>query len=104
MPILTLFMKDSSIPRIPAKLVPFNNTPSNVNHTQEGLELFHHFLKEVEANVGQPPTIIFEATSHYHVPVTQFLEEHHYLYVVINPILSYQAKKSSTLQGEDGCH
>nr|WP_244364663.1 IS110 family transposase [Paenibacillus cellulositrophicus] len=42
--------------------------------------------------------VILESTGHYHLPVTRFLEEHHFLFVVVNPILSYQAKESSTLR------
>ena len=36
-----------------------------------------------------------ESTGHYQTPITQFLEEQNYLYIVINPLISYQAKKSS---------
>lgn len=69
-----------------------------VYHTQEGLEAFHSFLKLVEKESNQQPSIILESTGHYHLPVTRFLEEHNYLFVVVNPILSYQAKKSSSLR------
>ncbi|ASA20257.1 hypothetical protein B9T62_05240 [Paenibacillus donghaensis] len=40
--------------------------------------------------------IILESTGHYHLPVTRFLEDHNYLFVVVNPMLSYQAKKASS--------
>jgi transposase len=42
--------------------------------------------------------VILESTGHYHLPITRFLEDHNFLYVVVNPLLSYQAKKSSTLR------
>jgi len=43
--------------------------------------------------------VILEATGHYNAPVTQFLDDQNYLCIVVNnPILSYQAKKSSSLR------
>lgn len=42
--------------------------------------------------------MILESTGHYHAPITQFLEKQNYLFIILNPILSYQAKKSSTLR------
>lgn len=70
----------------------------SVSHTREGLVAFHSFLKVIEEEAGQRPTIILESTGHYHLPVTRFLEDNHYLFIVVNPILSYQAKKSSSLR------
>ncbi|WP_152401352.1 IS110 family transposase [Paenibacillus cellulositrophicus] len=58
----------------------------------------HSFLKLIEEESNQQPMVILESTGHYHLPVTRFLEEHHFLFVVVNPILSYQAKESSTLR------
>jgi transposase len=69
-----------------------------VHHTREGLDAFHSFLKLIKEETGQQPMVILESTGHYHLPVTRFLEELNYLFVVINPILSYQAKKSSSLR------
>lgn len=40
-------------------------------------------------------TVILESTGHYHAPIIQFLEKQNYLYIMVNPLLSYQAKKSS---------
>ncbi|MEC0274432.1 transposase [Peribacillus castrilensis] len=45
--------------------------------------------------IGQMPMIILESTGHYHTPVIQFLGEQGVLYILLNPIISYQAKKSS---------
>jgi transposase len=49
----------------------------------------------VEQVAGQPPAIIFESTGHYHEPVLQFLEEHGITYYLINPVISYEARKTS---------
>jgi transposase len=74
----------------------------SILHTNDGLDTFLQFLQQVETKTGQQPVIILESTGHYHTPITQFLEEQHYLYIIVNPILSYQAKKSSSLR--KGCH
>lgn len=66
-----------------------------VSHTNEALDSLLHFLNEVENESGMEPTVILESTGHYHAPIIQFLEEHNYLYIMVNPLLSYQAKKSS---------
>ncbi|WP_338786352.1 IS110 family transposase [Metabacillus sp. FJAT-53654] len=66
-----------------------------VSHTNEALDSLLHFLKEVENESGMEPTIILESTGHYHAPIIQFLEEQNYLYIMVNPLLSYQVKKSS---------
>ena len=66
-----------------------------VSHTNEALDSLLHFLKEVENESGIEPTVILESTGHYHAPIIQFLEEQNYLYIMVNPLLSYQAKKSS---------
>lgn len=44
----------------------------NIIHNREGLDTFLHFLKEVETETGQQPTVILESTGHYHAPITQF--------------------------------
>ena len=49
----------------------------------------------MENESGMKPTVILESTGHYHAPIIQFLEEQNYLYIMVNPLLSYQAKKSS---------
>jgi transposase len=67
----------------------------SIQHNTEGLDTFLHFLKDVEDKSGCQPTVILESTGHYQAPIIQFLENNHYVYIVINPILSYQAKKSS---------
>ena len=44
---------------------------------------------------GQLPMVILESTGHYHTPVIQYLEEQGILYILLNPIISYQEKKTS---------
>jgi transposase len=51
-----------------------------VSHTNESLEVLFHFLKKIENESGLKPTVILEATGHYHTPVIQFLEEHIFVY------------------------
>ncbi|QHE52836.1 IS110 family transposase [Pontibacillus sp. HMF3514] len=67
----------------------------SVLHNNKGLETLLHFMSEIEEETGVRPTVIFESTGHYHTSIVQFLEENNYLYIMVNPLLSYQAKKSS---------
>lgn len=66
-----------------------------MKHIKEELEHFLEFLKEIEEVKGQMPMVILESTGHYHSPVIQYLEEQGIPYILVNPIISYQAKKSS---------
>lgn len=66
-----------------------------MKHIKEELENFLEFLKEIEEVTGQMPMVILESTGHYHSSVIQYLEEQEILYILLNPIISYQAKKSS---------
>lgn len=36
-----------------------------------------------------------EVAGDYHIPIVQFLDEHQYLYIVIYPLISHQAKKTN---------
>lgn len=65
------------------------------NHDLPGLHAFYHFYQEVEKVSGQPPAVIFESTGHYHEPVLQFLENQGIVYFLINPVVSFEAKKTS---------
>ncbi|SMQ64180.1 Transposase IS116/IS110/IS902 family protein [Bacillus sp. OV166] len=73
---------------------PFGKSFS-VSHTKEGLDSFISFLKELKRKSGIKPAVILESTGHYHTPIIQCLEENQYLYILVNPIISYQAKKTS---------
>ena len=64
-------------------------------HNLEGLASFLNFVQDLECITGLRPAVVLEATGHYHSPVIQFLDEHQYLYIVINPLISHQAKKTS---------
>ena len=76
------------------KSKPFGKSYS-MKHTREDLDRFIGFLKEIEGMTGQMPMVILESTGHYHSPVIQYLKEHEVLYILLNPIISYQAKRSS---------
>jgi transposase len=67
----------------------------NVLHNLEELGSFLEFLKEIEEIAGRQPSVVLESTGHYHTPIVQFLEEHHYVYIIVNPLISYRAKSSS---------
>jgi transposase len=64
-------------------------------HTREGLVTLLQVIQSVEHASAQRPLLILEATGHYQSPVVQFLEEHHYLYIVINPLISHRLRKSN---------
>ncbi|WP_019375759.1 IS110 family transposase [Virgibacillus halodenitrificans] len=64
-------------------------------HDLQGLNVFYQFYQEVEQVSGQPPAVIFESTGHYHMPVLQFLENQDITYYLINPVISYEARKTS---------
>ncbi|SIR49601.1 hypothetical protein SAMN05878482_10427 [Peribacillus simplex] len=66
-----------------------------MKYIKEELDHFLDFLKEIEEVTGQMPMVILEFTGHYHTPVIQNLEEQGILYILLNPIISYQAKKTS---------
>ncbi|WP_282942463.1 transposase [Paenibacillus sp. RC67] len=51
-------------------------------------------MREVESLAGMRPSIVMEATGHYYSPVVQFLDEHQYLNIVINPLILHIAKKT----------
>ncbi|MGG3508562.1 IS110 family transposase [Paenibacillus lautus] len=64
-------------------------------HNLEGLVTFLNYLQDLESFTGQRPAVVLEATGHYHSPIIQFLDEHQFLYIVINPLISHQAKKTN---------
>jgi transposase len=73
---------------------PFRST-FKFEHTREGLSKLLHVAQDLENSCGLRPTLILEATGHYQSPVVQFLEENHYLYLVINPLISNRLRKSN---------
>jgi transposase len=61
-------------------------------HNLEGLAS----VQDLESITGLRPAVVLEASIHYyHSPVIHFLDEHQYLYNVINHLFSHQAKKTS---------
>ncbi len=52
-------------------------------------------ITDVQIKAEQAPIVILESTGHYHQAVIQYLEEHGILFLVVNPLISHQAKKSS---------
>jgi transposase len=67
----------------------------SIVYTTGGFEELREVLEGVEALTGAKPTVILESIGHYHVSVVRFLEEHSYIYIVVNPFISHQAKNSS---------
>jgi len=67
-------------------------------HDLPGLHMFHRFYQELEKVSGQPPAVIFESTGHYHEPVLQFLEDQDIAYYLVNPVISFEARKTSLRQ------
>jgi transposase len=64
-------------------------------HDLEGFASFLRYVQDLESFTRKRPAVVLEATGHYHSSVVQFLDEHQYLYIVINPLLSHQAKKTN---------
>jgi transposase len=73
---------------------PYRGT-FHFEHTREGLAKLLQVIQDVEHASCQRPMLILEATGHYQSSVVQFLEEHHFLYIVINPLISNRLRKSN---------
>ncbi|WP_339296953.1 IS110 family transposase [Paenibacillus sp. FSL R5-0623] len=73
---------------------PYRGT-FHFEHTRDGLKILLQTIQDVEQASGRRPIIILEATGHYQSPVVQFLEEHHYLFIVINPLISNRLRKTN---------
>jgi transposase len=69
--------------------------PFCFQHNQEGLSQLLNIIRNVQDKSGKAPAVILESTGHYHQAVIQYLEEHGILFLVVNPLISHQAKKSS---------
>jgi transposase len=77
------------------KRKPYRKSFSFLHNLEELNHIFLKFLKEIEALAGKKPSVVLESTGHYHAPVVQFLEEHQYVTILVNPLISYRAKSSS---------
>jgi transposase len=67
----------------------------SIKHDIDGLKSLLEFLEGLKDKTGVQPAVVLEATGHYHTPVVQFLEEHQYLLIIVNPLISHRAKSSS---------
>lgn len=67
----------------------------SIKHNREELDGLVSFLGEIKSMTGKMPVVILESTGHYHTPIIQCLDENDVLYILLNPIISHQAKKSS---------
>ncbi|MDP5277245.1 IS110 family transposase [Chengkuizengella axinellae] len=68
----------------------------SVKHTLDGLDCLLDFLKEVtKVSDGMKPSVIFESTGVYHSPVVQFLDEHGYMYIMVNPLVSHRSRSTN---------
>jgi len=67
----------------------------SIKHDLDGLGSLLEFLEDLKNKTGVQPSVVLEATGHYHAPVVQFLEEHQYLLIIVNPLISHRAKSSS---------
>jgi transposase len=67
----------------------------SIRHDLDGLGSLLEFLKGIKDITGLQPSVVLEASGHYHAPVVQFLEEHQYLLIIVNPLISHRAKSSS---------
>uniref|UniRef100_UPI00403F6EE7 IS110 family transposase n=1 Tax=unclassified Paenibacillus TaxID=185978 RepID=UPI00403F6EE7 len=63
--------------------------------SRSGLSQLLDVVSTVQDTADKAPVVILESTGHYHQAVIQFLEEHGILFLVVNPLISHQAKKSS---------
>ncbi|SFM49980.1 Transposase [Paenibacillus sp. 1_12] len=77
------------------KRKPYRKSFSILHNVEEFNTVFLKFLNEIETLAGKMPTVILESTGHYHTPIVQFLEEHQYVYIIVNPLIAYRAKSSS---------
>lgn len=66
-----------------------------VVHSIEGFQSLVEFLEEVKKQSGVQPPVILESTGHYHSSIVQYLNDRHYLLIIVNPLISYRAKSSS---------
>ncbi|RIW26471.1 IS110 family transposase [Bacillus salacetis] len=85
---------ESQVQAFLARKQPFGKT-FKFKHDTRGLRDFFMFYKELELHADSNPVIVFESTGHYHEPVLQYLEERRIVYYLVNPVVSYETKKSS---------
>ncbi|WP_200411963.1 IS110 family transposase, partial [Virgibacillus salexigens] len=85
---------ESQVQAFLARKQPFGKT-FKFKHDTNGMSDFFIFYKEVEFQAESKPVVVFESTGHYHEPILQYLEERKITYYLVNPVVSYETKKSS---------
>ena len=74
---------------------PYRKSFSILHNIDELNNVFLKFLQEIESLAGSKPSVVLESTGHYHTSVVQFLEEHQYVCIIVNPLIAYRAKSSN---------
>jgi transposase len=85
---------ESQVQAFLARKQPFGKT-FKFKHDTNGMSDFFMFYKEMELHAESKPVVVFESTGHYHEPILQYLEERKITYYLVNPVVSYETKKSS---------
>jgi transposase len=85
---------ESQVQAFLARKQPFGKT-FKFKHDTNGMGDFFMFYKKVELHAESKPVVVFESTGHYHEPILQYLEERKITYYLVNPVVSYETKKSS---------
>ncbi|MBM7586051.1 transposase [Bacillus pakistanensis] len=68
----------------------------SVKYTLDGLDSVLDYLEEVtRAAGGIKPLVILESTGPYHSPVVQFLDDHKYVYIMVNPLVSHRSRSAN---------
>src|SRR5699024_2950748 len=67
-------------------------------HDLPGLQTYHIFNQEKKKRSGQLPTVICKTTRHYNEPILKFLKNQDIAYYLINPVVSFEARKMSLRQ------
>lgn len=78
-------------------LTPDNEIFARVKiyHDQTSMDRAVTFLVKAQAQFGEKPVLIMEATGHYHRLLCQFMQQHGYEVIVINPLQSNAVKNIS---------
>ena len=70
---------------------PYGKTKS-IAHTPEGFEQLGDLLVELKETTELEPTVVLEATGHYHRNLVAYLEREGYRHFIVNPLQAKRAK------------
>lgn len=70
---------------------PFGKA-KKIKHSQEGFQSLHSLLTEMMKITGVEPSVVLEATGHYHRSVVAFLEREGHKVIIINPLQAKRAR------------